>query len=216
MEPSLSELPLRDELIARELARHYSHDRVTNSLDAALRAVARACWVRAGETLNPYEDETTARAHILRALDRAAKTGWEFREARRVFTKGRFVIPRTHRDPVNQRLSRTYSLMATCLWETAISDPARQCRADCERPGSCEAETDDTRTACARSFVYPYLREEPCQPQDGEPDRLMRVPNWKATATAIAVGLRGLHETRDLNYLPDVDAVRKALQRDSA
>ena len=200
-------------LVARELARHYSDCEAGDSVDAALRCLARACWMRAAETADPYVDETAAHEIIQRAL---AASEWPFLEARKVFEAGRFVMDGAAKDPLGQRLHRTYWLMACRLWETSVVDLPRRCAADCARPGQCESENDSTRSACAQSFVYPYLREEVGEPFDGEPAKLFLVPKWGATAKAIVDGLKGLHETGELNHRPEVDAVRKVLKRESA
>jgi hypothetical protein len=209
MDESTTEPTLDDALISA-LARHYTDCEPAQTLAEALACLADACWTRAGETLNPDEDDPTARAVVLKALNYAVDaTGGsqEFRVARSVFTAAQFHVPGASTDSLNQRLSRTYLLMANRLWDTWVSDPTHRC-AECQRLAD-----DETSVDCVRSRVYPYLREDDAaRNDDGKPATLL-VPNWKKTADAIVEGLRMLRAVGKLTYVPDRDAVRKALQR---
>src|SRR5688572_3836619 len=118
-----SDITLND-LLARELARHYSDGAEPKSVNEVLGDLADACWTRAEETPDPYEDETVARALIARALEFAARRSSEqqrdFMQARRVFQGVSFTMPGASKNSEQPRLRRTYRLMASCLWEAWV------------------------------------------------------------------------------------------------
>jgi hypothetical protein len=196
------DLIVLERAVVGELAKLCHSESTPNTLDEALGNLAEACWVEAGTTLDPSDDERTAQAAIEEALGFAARSQRRFRGALRAFVRGRFVVPGAAKDPLGPRLQRTYSLMATRLWEISVYDTARACAGACVRPGLCGSEGG---RACAMSLVFPYLEEPTAQ---GPVRR-----NWMRTADAIVRGLARLKLTGELGYMPDRDAVRKALQR---
>jgi len=57
-----------DRALAAAISRHYSDTEVADTIKQALEALARACWEHAGRTVSPFEDDSAARALILKAL----------------------------------------------------------------------------------------------------------------------------------------------------
>jgi hypothetical protein len=167
-----------DEAIARELARQSGDSHAVSSLDDALTRLARDCWSRAEAMSASQVVATTARAE---------------RDAAPLITAGQ---------------SWAVWFMAQRLFDTSVSDPAKRCVGECEKPADappswhCPVPRDPTHGVCARSLVFPYRHET----HDGN-GHLRRVENQTKAANAIVGGFAriGIHQT--------VSAVRQILSR---
>jgi hypothetical protein len=214
----IHESAVREQIVVRQLSERFPEIGDPQGLDDALRSFARACWARAGETADPYADDSAARELILKALTFAVarsrpSDAWrDLAEARAVFRAGRFSMPGApKKHPEHSRVHRTILVMADCLWSTWIVEPARACEdGGCLFPLDCPT-TEGLR--CARTLVFPYLNDRRSDEPEYGIDRLVRVPNHQRTARAVHIGLQGLKDSGAVPYVPDEEAVRAALRR---